>query len=85
MNHSNNLKKTEKKILIFLISVLSHIKKAFMFFSQFLAKVISQKITIMFIPHSEKKVFNLRINLFILFFIPFIISLILISITFFGL
>lgn len=84
MNHSNNLKKTEKKILIFLISVLSHIKKAFMFFSQFLAKVISQKITIMFIPHSEKKVFNLRINLFILFFIPFIISLILISITFFG-
>ena len=85
MNHSSNLKRTEKKILIFLISILSHIKKTFLFFFQLIAKVVKQKITIMFIPHSEKKVFNLRINLFMLFFIPFLISLFLIFVIYLGL
>ncbi len=84
MNHSNNIKKTEKKILILLISLITKIKKFFVFLFQSLAKVIKQKITIMFIPHSEKKVFNLRINLFMIFFIPFIISLVIILITYIG-
>src|SRR4030042_1379305 len=85
MDHSNNLKKTEKKVLIFLLSLLSYIKNAFVFLIDILAKIIRQKITIMFIPHSEKKVFNFRINLFILFIIPFFASLFFILITFFSL
>lgn len=85
MDHSNNLKKTEKKVLIFLLSLLSYIKKAFIFLIDVLAKIIRQKITIMFIPHSEKKVFNFRINLFILFVVPFFATLIFIFITFFSL
>lgn len=37
----------------------------------------------MFIPHSEKKVFNLRINLFIIFITPFLIFIIVVSISYF--
>ncbi len=72
MKQTNNIKKTEKKILIYLLSFFTNIKKITNLILNLLYKIGSQRITILFIPHSEKKVFNFRINTFALFMFIFI-------------
>ncbi|OHD15380.1 MAG: hypothetical protein A2086_00160 [Spirochaetes bacterium GWD1_27_9] len=66
MNQTNNFKKFEKKLLIGTLNLFSLIKRILLSFFKFFLKVGNQKITIMFIPHSEKKVFNFRLNVFLL-------------------
>ena len=84
MIHANNVKKTEKKILILILTIFTTIKNLSVNLYKTFKNIINQKITVMFIPHSEKKVFNLRLNLFIVFFIPFITFVVILIITLFG-
>lgn len=84
MNQINKVKKAEKSFLIFLFTFFSGIKRVFVSLKNVLSKIISQKITVMFIPHSEKKVFNFRINLFLVFLTPFIIAIIFLLISIFS-
>ena len=84
MNQINKVKKAEKNFLIFLLTFFSGIKKIFVSLKNVLSKITSQKITVMFIPHSEKKVFNFRINLFLVFLTPLIISIIFLLISIFA-
>ena len=72
MNQENRIKKSEKKILIYLLNILSIFKKTLISFFRFFLNIGNQKVTVMFIPHSEKKVFNFRVNIFILFTISFL-------------
>jgi murein DD-endopeptidase MepM/ murein hydrolase activator NlpD len=67
MNQTNKFKQLEKNFLINCMNFLILIKKGFISFFRFITSLGNQKVTLMFIPHSEKKVFNFRINLFILF------------------
>ena len=84
MIHANNAKKTEKKILIFILTTFTSLKNLSLIIYNSFRNIINQKITVMFIPHSEKKVFNLRLNLFIVFLIPFITFIIILMISIFG-
>ena len=72
MNRVNKIKRKEKEILVHFLNIISLIKNAFFSFIKFFANVGNQKITIMFIPHSEKKVFNFRVNLFLIFLVLFL-------------
>lgn len=67
MNQTNRFKKFEKSLLIFFVNVFSKFKSFFISVVKFFMSSGSQKITIMMIPHSEKRVFNFKINVFILF------------------
>jgi murein DD-endopeptidase MepM/ murein hydrolase activator NlpD len=67
MNQINKFKQLEKNFLINCMNFLILIRKGFVSFFKFVTSLGDQKVTLMFIPHSEKKVFNFRINLFVLF------------------
>ncbi|HPF33546.1 MAG TPA: NADH-quinone oxidoreductase subunit K, partial [Candidatus Sabulitectum sp.] len=45
-----------------------------------LVKAGRQKFTVMFIPHSEKKVFNFRISVFALVFLGFMLTAIVVGV-----
>ncbi|HPO49495.1 MAG TPA: M23 family metallopeptidase [Spirochaetota bacterium] len=72
MNQTNNFKKFEKKVLIGILNFFALIKRGFLSFVRFFLRVGTQKVTVMFIPHSEKKVFNFRVNVFLLFLFFFL-------------
>lgn len=84
MKQANNIKKAEKNLLIFIATFFSALKTIIHSFFKFLYKVCNQKITIMFIPHSEKKVFNFRINTFFLFMFIFLSISIIITFAVIG-
>ena len=67
MNKTNKFKRFEKWLLVSVVNILSNIKKFFTAVGKFFIHAMRQKITIMMIPHSEKKVFNFKINVFALF------------------
>lgn len=71
MNQTNSFKKFEKKVLVDILNIFALFKRVFLLFFSFILKIGSQKITVMFIPHSEKKVFNFRVNIFLLFLTSF--------------
>lgn len=81
MKQANKIKKAEKNFLIFFVTLLFNLKNLFISFFKLVFKACDQKITIMFIPHSEKKVFNFRINTFALFMTIFFTIGIIISMT----
>lgn len=66
MKKINHLKKIEKRFYVWVINVFSFLGHFFQYFLKKIHEISSQGITIMLIPHSEKKVFNFRINLFFL-------------------
>ena len=66
MNKTTKFKKAEKLFLENVANIFSFIQKKLKNFFSIIGTIASHKITIMMIPHSEKKVFNLRINLFFL-------------------
>jgi len=66
MREITRLKRIEKSILTAFFNTASIIKKGTTNFFSFFLNVGNQKVTIMLIPHSEKKVFNLRVNVFLL-------------------
>ncbi|MBN2545638.1 MAG: M23 family metallopeptidase [Spirochaetes bacterium] len=84
MKQTNNFKKAEKKFLLFSLNALIFIKKSFLSFINFVLNIGKQNITIMFIPHSEKKVFNLRINIFMLFTVTFLTVIAIVITGIFG-
>jgi len=84
MKQSSNIKKSERILLIHFVNLFNYIKNFMKSFLKFIIKVNNQKITIMFIPHSEKKVFNFRINTFILFMFFFLSFGLIIGISFFS-
>ena len=69
MNKISKLKKAEKYFAASFVNFFSMIKKVFLSFIKFFVAAGTQKITVMLIPHSEKKVFNFRINVFLLFLV----------------
>ncbi len=73
MKKASNVKKTEQKLLVFFINLISFIARIIKTFFKFLMDTGNQKVTVMLIPHSEKRVFTRRINLFILFTVTFFI------------
>lgn len=75
MKLTNRIKKLEKSFFLFLLASFLFIKKQIIAFFHFVINIGKQNITIMFIPHSEKKVFNIRLNLFLLFLFTTIITL----------
>lgn len=66
MEKSNKLKKAEKKIFENVLNFIALIKRKVNNFVKFFIDTGNQKVTVMLIPHSEKKVFNFRLNLFYL-------------------
>lgn len=73
INKTTTLKKIEKKIYASTLNFLTIIKTIFLVIIKSIYRILTQKITIMMIPHSEKKVFNFRINLFLLIFSTIIV------------
>ncbi|HOJ64236.1 MAG TPA: peptidoglycan DD-metalloendopeptidase family protein [Spirochaetota bacterium] len=67
MNKINNFKKIEKSLFVWFVNLFSIIKRFFLSIINFFLNAGNQKVTVMLIPHSEKKVFNFRVNVFILF------------------
>ncbi|HOV14200.1 MAG TPA: hypothetical protein PK771_07950, partial [Spirochaetota bacterium] len=67
MNQTNSFKKFEKRVLVGILNFFALFKRVFLSFVRFFMKIGNQKVTVMFIPHSEKKVFNFRVNIFLLF------------------
>jgi murein DD-endopeptidase MepM/ murein hydrolase activator NlpD len=84
MTQITKIKKVERKIFIYYLNFYNSIKKVITSFFKFLLNIGNQKVTIMFIPHSEKKVFNIKVNLFILFTVILISSVTLSLILGFG-
>lgn len=66
MQTTTSFKKIEKRLYAGVINICSIIWKFTKSFFSTIKNVFSQKLTIMMIPHSEKKVFNFRINVFAL-------------------
>ncbi len=66
MNKTTNFKKFEKKVFLNFANAVSWMSEKATLVIKKIHEIGSQKLTIMLIPHSEKKVFNLRINLFLL-------------------
>ena len=71
MNQTNSFKKFEKSVLVGILNLFALLRRLFLSFIRFFFKIGNQKVTVMFIPHSEKKVFNFRVNIFLLFFFFF--------------
>lgn len=83
MKQTNNIKKAEKQIFLFCVTLLLKIKSILSQFFKLIMNIGSQNVTIMFIPHSEKKVFNFRVNVFALFSITFaVIIAAIVTVTF---
>ncbi|MCK5198294.1 MAG: M23 family metallopeptidase [Spirochaetales bacterium] len=74
MSSAHNYKKVENIVLDFFIRRLTGIGSIV---AEFFNKVVTfgrQRLTIMLIPHSEKKIFNFKISVFSLVFIGFLLS-----------
>ncbi|MCD6122407.1 MAG: M23 family metallopeptidase [Spirochaetales bacterium] len=83
MSPVNRYKKIEKDFVGKIGRKSHHVKSRIgMFFTNFFQKG-KQKFTVMFIPHSEKNIFNFQISVFTLIFFIFLLFVLLIS--FFGL
>lgn len=67
MMKTTKLKKIEKAFVSSLANYLVILKKFFIAFLKFFLNIGNQKITIMLVPHSEKRVFNFRVNVFLMF------------------
>ncbi|MCG8569463.1 MAG: M23 family metallopeptidase [Spirochaetes bacterium] len=66
MNKTSKVKKFEKNFVATIYNITSIVKNFFISFFRFFVDAGKQRLTIMLIPHSEKKVFNFRINIFLL-------------------
>ena len=66
MQTTTSFKKIEKRLYAGIINICSIIWKITKSFFSAITDIFSQRLTIMMIPHSEKKVFNFRVNVFIL-------------------
>jgi murein DD-endopeptidase MepM/ murein hydrolase activator NlpD len=81
MNSTDKIKKAEKKMFVSVVNTFTLAKRVVIDFFKFIASVCNQKVTVMLIPHSEKRVFNTRVNLFILFMVVFVTFGLMVSIT----
>jgi murein DD-endopeptidase MepM/ murein hydrolase activator NlpD len=67
-------KKLEKRFFTYIKSHLMFLKRWFMYsYKRFIQKG-KDKLTVMLIPHSEKKIFNFQISIFTIFFLVIILS-----------
>jgi murein DD-endopeptidase MepM/ murein hydrolase activator NlpD len=80
---ANNYKKLEKEIVDNLGKKIRLVLASVVLFFKFLVRKGRQRFTVMFIPHSEKPIFNFHISVFSLIF--FICLIIVLVISFFGL
>ncbi len=84
MKKTSNVKKTEKKVLVFLLNIFSFFVRIFKGLLKFILDAGNQKVTVMLIPHSEKRVFTKRINLFLLFSVTFLVISVIAVMVFYG-
>ena len=83
MSPANNYKKIEKEVVDSLGNKVRIAFAAVRSFFKFIVRKGRQRFTVMFIPHSEKKIFNFHISVFSLVFLLCLIVVLVIS--FFGL
>ena len=74
MSPSTRYKEVENRIVFRIGRFFRKLGKAVDHFFSSLVKAGRQKFTVMFIPHSEKKVFNFRISVFALVFLGFMLT-----------
>ncbi len=67
-------KKIEKKVLSFIGSKLLHIKRWIIYIYKRFMQKGNEKLTVMLIPHSEKKIFNFQISIFTITFLIIILA-----------
>jgi len=75
-------KKIENRLYSFLIKSLRLFGLKLLNFFRRIVTVGKQRFTVMFIPHSEKKIFNFRISVFSMIFLSIILSAILLAFFF---
>ncbi len=79
MSPANNYKKIEKEIVDNLGKKVRIILSAVGYFFKFIVRKGRQRFTVMFIPHSEKKIFNFHISVFSLVFLLGLIIVLVVS------
>ena len=67
-------KKLEKRFFSYLKSYLMFLKRWFVYSYKRFVQKGKDKLTVMLIPHSEKKIFNFQISIFTIFFLVVILS-----------
>ena len=72
-------KKLEKRFFTYLHDYLAHLLKHVIYFYKRFVQKGKEKLTVMLIPHSEKKIFNFQISLFTVTFLILILSGILLT------
>lgn len=82
MSPAHNYKKLENKLIEKLIKFFHLIGSSCVSFFRFLIQKGKQRFTVMFIPHSEKKIVNFHISIFSLIFIG--VLLVVLVVAFFG-
>lgn len=76
---ANQYKKIEKKIVDNLEKRIRIILKAIIAFFKRVYQKGKQRFTVMFIPHSEKRIFNFQISVFTLIFFIFLLSVLVVA------
>lgn len=79
MSPANQYKKIENRATEVIVKGLSTVGSAVSRFFKNLYKLGKQRFTVMFIPHSEKKIFNFRISVFSLVFLCLLLAGVLVA------
>lgn len=79
MSPANQYKNVENRVTDFLVKYIKIIGNAIGTFFKNIITVGKQRFTVMFIPHSEKKIFNFRISVFSLIFLCILLTGVLIA------
>jgi uncharacterized Tic20 family protein len=67
-------KKLEKRLFSYLKSHFTFIKRWIVYSYKRFSQKGNEKLTVMLIPHSEKKIFNFQISLFTIVFLVIVLS-----------
>ncbi|MBN1410075.1 MAG: M23 family metallopeptidase [Spirochaetales bacterium] len=82
MSNNSNYKKAETRIVEKILKVLATIGAKIIAFFKFIVHKGRQRFTVMFIPHSEKKIINFHISVFALVFLGVLVVVLVLG--FFG-
>jgi len=77
-------KNNEVKVVESIINFLNKLGNAIISFFKFIIQKGKQRFTVMFIPHSEKKIFNFHISIFSLIFLSFLLCVVIVGFVYFS-
>ncbi|MBN2440658.1 MAG: M23 family metallopeptidase [Spirochaetales bacterium] len=79
MSPADNYKRNEVKVVEKIVKALSVFFNSILSFFKFLIQKGKQRFTVMFIPHSEKKILNFHISIFSLVFISLLLCVLILG------